>query len=59
MGRFLATSTAILMTLLPAIADAQTVDMNSHAYKTGHVVGQIFAAIIIFLIIRKVLTSRK
>ncbi len=59
MGRFSATTTAILMTLLPAIADAQTVDMNSQAYKTGHVVGQIFAAIIIFLIIRKVLTSRK
>ncbi len=50
---------ALALAAFSSAAYAQTVNMNSDAYKTGHLVGQVFAVIIIFIVIKKLFFSSK
>ncbi len=59
MSRLSALATAISMSLLPVLAEAQTVNADSRDYKMGQVVGAVFGAIIVFVVIRKVMSSNK
>lgn len=50
----------LMLTTFSGAAYAQTVNMNSDAYKTGHLVGQILAVIIIIaVVIKKLFFSSK
>ncbi len=59
MNRSAASAVFALLSASSATAYAQTVDMNSEAYKTGHVIGQIFILVIVLLIIKKLFFSKK
>ncbi len=48
-----------MLTAISGAAYAQTVDMNSDAYKTGHLVGQVLGVIIIVVVIKKLFFSSK
>ncbi len=49
----------LALAMFPVAAYSQTVNMNSDAYKTGHLIGQVFAVIIIFIVIKKLFFSSK
>jgi hypothetical protein len=50
---------ALMLATFSGAAYAQTVNMNSDAYKTGHLVGQILAVIIVAVVIKKLFFSSK
>lgn len=49
----------VVLAVSSAAAYAQTVNMNSDAYKTGHLIGQVLGVIIIFVVIKKLFFSSK
>lgn len=50
---------ALALATFSALAYAQTVNMNSDAYKTGHLLGQILGIIVIAIVIKKLFFSSK
>ncbi len=53
MNRLATGGVRILMAVCSIGAHAQTVDVSSDAYKTGHLIGQIFVVVLVILIIRR------